>query len=64
MCAVANLVNVNSANAQLAWNTAGFTGTVIFSPVIPPQWKIAAQSLAVGSIVSCTSDIIVYKVAP
>ena len=64
MCAAISLINVNSANAQVTWNAAGFTGTVIYSPVIPPQWKIQAQSLVVGAVVPCTSGITVYKIAP
>jgi hypothetical protein len=64
MCAVISLIGSNSANAQVAWSTAGFTGTVVFSPTIPPQWKIQAQSLVVGAVVPCTSGIIVFKVAP
>jgi hypothetical protein len=64
MCTVVNLVGVNSSNAQLTWSTAGFTGSVIFSPVIPPQYKIEWQSLAVGTDVLCTSDITVQQFAP
>jgi len=64
MCRVISLIGVNSANAQVAWNTAEFTGSVIFTPAIPPQWKIQAQSLVVGAVVPCTSGITVYKVAP
>jgi hypothetical protein len=64
ICAVINLVNVNSANAQLAWTTAGFTGTVHFVTPIPPQYKVVWQSLTVGAGVPCTSDINVDRVAP
>jgi hypothetical protein len=64
MCTVIDLVGVNSSNAQLTWNIAGFTGTVIFSPAIPPHYKIAWQSLTVGTDVLCTSDITVQQVAP
>jgi hypothetical protein len=63
-CTVINLVGVNSSNAQLEWTTAGFTGTVLFSPVPPPQDKIAWQSLPVGADVPCTSDITVQMAAP
>ena len=63
-CTVIDLVGVNSSNAQLAWNTAGFTGTIVFSPAPPPQYKIAWQSLPVGADVSCSSDITVQMAAP
>jgi hypothetical protein len=64
ICTVVDLVGVNSSNAQLAWNTAGFTGTVLFSPVPPPQYKIGWQSLAAGTDALCTSDISVALTAP
>ncbi len=63
-CDVINLVGLNSSNAQLAWNTAGFTGTVLFSPQVPPQYKIRWQSLSVGETVPCTSDINVQQEPP
>lgn len=63
-CEVINLVGLNSSNAQLAWSTAGFTGTVLFSPQTPPQYKIGWQSLSAGQSVPCTSDINVQQVAP
>ena len=63
-CEVISLINVNTSNAQLTWNTAGFTGTVLFSPPIPPQYKIKWQSLTVGQTVPCTSDISVEQTAP
>jgi hypothetical protein len=63
-CTVVNLVGVNSSNAQVAWSTAGFTGTVLFSPAPPPQYKIGWQSLAAGTDVPCASDIAVRQTAP
>jgi hypothetical protein len=63
-CTVINLVGQNTSNAQVLWNTAGFTGTVFFSPAPPPQYKIAWQSLTVGDVVLCTSDITVQLTAP
>ncbi|HEX3266213.1 MAG TPA: DnaJ domain-containing protein [Candidatus Limnocylindrales bacterium] len=63
-CTVIDLVGTNSSNAQLAWNTAGFTGTVLFSPAPPPQYKIASQSLTAGTEVPCDSDISVQAAAP
>jgi hypothetical protein len=64
LCTVANLVGVNTGNAQLTWSTAGFTGTVLYSPAIPPQYKIGWQSLTPGESVPCTSDITVQQLAP
>jgi hypothetical protein len=63
-CTVIDLVGVNTSNAQLAWNSAGFTGTVVFSPAVPPQYKIGWQSLTVGDVILCTSDIAVQLTAP
>jgi hypothetical protein len=63
-CTVINLVGTNTSGAQLAWNSAGFTGSVVFSPVPPPQYKIAWQSLAVGTNVLCTTDVTVRLTAP
>jgi hypothetical protein len=37
---------------------------VIFSPAIPPHYKIAWQSLTVGDTVLCTSGITVQQFAP
>ncbi len=64
VCSVVSLIGVNTSNAQVAWNTAEFTGTVLFSPAPPPQYKIAWQSLEVGTEVPCTSDITVQPAAP
>jgi hypothetical protein len=63
-CPVVSLITVNTSNAQLTWSTAGFTGTVLFVTPIPPHYKIAWQSLVVGDIVPCTSDITVAQTAP
>ena len=64
MCAVINLVNHSTTNAQRQWETAGFTGTVIFDPVPPPGgYHIKWQSLPSGSVVACSSDITVRDAA-
>ena len=63
-CQVISLIGENSANAQVLWSTAGFTGTVSFSPSVPPHYKIGWQSLAAGDSVLCTSGIAVQDVAP
>lgn len=63
-CQVVSLIGENSANAPAIWNTAGFTGTVDFSPSVPRHYKIGWQSLTAGETVLCTSGITVQKFAP
>jgi len=64
MCEVANLVDLNTVKAQEKWAAAGFTGTVTFSPDVPPQYRIAWQSLAAGTSVTCSHGITVSDKAP
>jgi hypothetical protein len=64
MCTVISLLDKQTAQAQLAWNKAGFSGTVAFSPPVPPHYRIQWQSLAVGSSVACTRGITVRSEAP
>jgi hypothetical protein len=64
MCTVPSLIDVASGSAQLHWSNAGFTGTVIFEPPVPPAYKIAWQSLTAGTSVHCTSGITVRSTAP
>jgi hypothetical protein len=59
MCTVPSLIDVQSSLAQRDWTAAGFSGTVVFSPVVPPHYQIKSQSLAIGSSVDCTSGITV-----
>jgi hypothetical protein len=63
-CTVISLLNVQTNKATGNWTTAGFTGSVIFSPLVPPNYRIAWQSLTVGAQVSCTSGITVRSSAP
>lgn len=63
-CTVISLLDVPTAQAQHDWNDAGFSGSVTFSPDVPPHYKIQWQSLAVGSSVVCTSGITVRNQAP
>lgn len=63
-CNVVSLLNVLTNKAQAKWKTAGFTGTVIFSPLVPPNYRIAWQSLTVGTEVDCTTNITVRSSAP
>ena len=59
-----NLINHWTQVAEQQWAVAGFTGTVTFDPVAPPNYKIKWQSLAAGSTVACTSGIVVRDQAP
>jgi len=64
MCSVISLLNVQSNKAQGDWIAAGFSGTVIFVPLVPPNYRIQWQSLTVGTPVLCTSGITVRSHAP
>jgi hypothetical protein len=63
-CTVISLLTKQTAQAQVAWKKAGFTGTVTFSPLVPPHYEIQWQSLEVGSSVLCTRGITVRSEAP
>lgn len=64
MCTVINLVNVQSNKATGNWFAAGFTGGVIFSPLVPPNYKVAWQSLTVGTSQLCSANITVRSTVP
>lgn len=64
LCDVVSLIGVNTSTAQLTWSSAGFTGTVQFSPPVPPQYKIGWQSLTVGDSIPCSSNISVQRAPP
>ena len=64
MCTVISLLNVQSNKAQGDWNDAGFTGQVIFVPLVPPNYRIQWQSETVGSSKLCSSGITVRSHAP
>lgn len=63
-CTVISLLNVQTNKAAGNWKTAGFTGTVIFSPLVPPNYKILWQSLTVGTSKPCSTSITVRSSAP
>lgn len=63
-CTVVSLLNVQTNKAAAKWLAGGFTGSVIFSPLVPPNYKILWQSLTVGTEVSCSSSITVRSHAP
>jgi hypothetical protein len=56
-CTVVNLVGLPTYKARSTWANAGFTGTVTFSPDIPPHYTITSQSRTVGTSIPCTSGI-------
>ncbi len=63
-CTVISLLNVQTNKAQGNWTAAGFRGSVVLSPLAPPNYRIQWQSLTVGSTVVCTSGITVRSSAP
>lgn len=63
-CTVISLLNVQTNKAQGNWTAAGFRGSVVLSPLVPPQFKIQWQSLTVGSTVLCSSGMTVRSNAP
>jgi hypothetical protein len=64
LCTVISLLDLSTGQAQSRWAAAGFTGTVHFSPDVPPQYHIAWQSLAVGTKVGCGHGITVSDTIP
>jgi hypothetical protein len=64
MCDVISLIDLNTVKAQEKWAAAGFTGTVAFSPAVPPQYRIAWQSLTAGTSVTCSHGITVSDKTP
>jgi hypothetical protein len=63
-CTVISLLNVQTNKAQGNWTAAGFRGSVVLSPLAPPNYRIQWQSLTVGGTVPCTSGITVRSSAP
>jgi TadE-like protein len=64
MCTVISLLNVQSNRAQGEWNDAGFSGQVVFVPLVPPNYRIQWQSETVGTSRLCSSGITVRSHAP
>lgn len=63
-CTVVSLLNISTNKASAKWKAAGFTGVVIFSPLVPPNYRIQWQSLTIGTTVTCSSGITVRSRAP
>jgi hypothetical protein len=64
MCTVISLLGLPTVLAQQAWNDAGFGGTVLFSPDVPPHYVIRWQSRTVGASIACIRSITVSDQAP
>ena len=64
MCTVISLLNVLANKVENDWRAAGFTGTVIFIPLVPPNYRVQWQSETVGTSLLCTSGITVRSHAP
>lgn len=52
---------MTNSGIQAEWSAAGFTTTVIFSPIPPPDYEIKKQSLKAGDSVPCSSVLTVQK---
>ena len=68
-CTVPNLVGQQTNQAQRLWGQtgqgAGFATNVSFTPLVPPHYAIAWQSLSVGTQALCaTAQIEVRSIAP
>jgi hypothetical protein len=63
-CTVVNLVNVDTSDAQDLWDDAGFTGPVVFTPDLPPNYTIKWQNLPAGWHVPCSWGVSVRQTKP
>ena len=63
-CKVVSLLNAQTNKAAAKWIAAGFSGAVVFSPLVPPNYRIAWQSETVNTYIACTSGITVSSRAP
>ena len=56
-CTAPNLVGLMTNKAPQAWLSAGFSGPVTFSPLVPPQYKIGLQVPPAASVGPCSGGI-------
>lgn len=63
-CTVISLVGLQTNKAQGNWRDAGFTGSVIFVPLVPPNYRVAWQNLQVGTSADCSSGVTVRSNVP
>ncbi len=59
MCTIPDLTRDNTANAQRDWSDAGFTGLLIFNPLVPANYNIDNQSVPSTTSAACASNIMV-----
>ena len=64
LCTVPNFVGLATHGARPLWRGAGFTGSVTFSPSVPPPYIIQWQSLTANASVACSSAITVAEAIP
>jgi len=59
-CIVPNLVDVQTTQATGRWTNAGFAANnLAFNPLVPPNYKIKAQSESAGRSLPCNSSMTV-----
>jgi PKD repeat protein len=59
MCTVPDFKGDTTSNlTQVKWQAAGFTTTVIFNPLRPPEYRIKGQSLTKNSVHPCNGTVI------
>ena len=63
-CVVPKLTQHHTSDAQGTWTGAGFTTSVIFSPLVPPDYTIGSQSTPKGTTELCSSSITVASNEP
>lgn len=59
-CIAPQLVRLSAAQAEAAWQTAGFTGSFNTQPQNKRTWIVKAQNLVGGQEYACTASVIVY----
>jgi Flp pilus assembly protein TadG len=59
-CIVPDLVDVQTTQATARWTSAGFSANnLAFNPLVPPNYKIKAQSVPAGNSILCNSTMTV-----
>jgi Flp pilus assembly protein TadG len=61
MCTVPNVVGKNPSSAANEWSHAGFLAPLIFSPQVPPSYKVGHQNLTSGSSQPCGSAVMTVR---
>jgi hypothetical protein len=58
MCQVPNFKGMSTSAAQAAWQAAGFQTSVLFSPLVPPNYSIFSQSISKSQSAPCQIAVI------